>query len=53
MTAPIISLVSVVVGFTALVLWVYWPSRRNKLEALGRIPFDNDQPEKETEKPNE
>jgi cbb3-type cytochrome oxidase subunit 3 len=31
----------VTVGFAALVLWVYWPTRRNRLEALGRIPLDD------------
>ena len=39
-------------GFALLVAWVYWPSRRNKLEALGEIPLDSDM-EVETEKPNE
>ena len=38
-----ISLIAVTVAFTGLVLWVYWPSRRQKLESLGRIPLDDDQ----------
>jgi len=40
--ATLFSLISVTVGFTALLLWVYWPSRRERLEALGEIPFDDD-----------
>jgi len=40
--ATLISLISVTVGFTVLVLWVYWPSRRERLEALAEIPFDDD-----------
>jgi cbb3-type cytochrome oxidase subunit 3 len=40
--ATLISLISVTVGFTALLLWVYWPSRRERLEALAEIPFEDD-----------
>jgi cbb3-type cytochrome oxidase subunit 3 len=39
--ATIFSLLAVTFGFAVLVLWVYWPSRRNRLEALGRIPLDD------------
>jgi cbb3-type cytochrome oxidase subunit 3 len=42
MNATLISLIAVTIGFTALVAWVYWPSRRNRLEALGEIPLDSD-----------
>ncbi len=52
MTATLFSLIAVTVGFLALVAWVYWPSRRSRLEAFGRIPLDNDS-EEATEKPNE
>ncbi|MGE0620996.1 MAG: cbb3-type cytochrome oxidase subunit 3 [Pseudomonadales bacterium] len=41
MSATLFSLISVVVGFTALVVWVYWPSRKGRLEALGRIPLED------------
>ena len=52
MTATLFSLVAVTLGFTLLVAWVYWPSRKSRLEALGEIPLDSDM-EVETEKPNE
>ena len=52
MTATLFSLVAVTLGFTLLVAWVYWPSRKNKLEALGKIPLDSET-DVETEKPNE
>ena len=54
--ATLFSLISVTIGFTALLLWVYWPSRRERLEALAEIPFDNDNNESQVrsqEKPNE
>ena len=41
MNATLFSLIAVTVGFSALVAWVYWPSRRRKIEALGRIPLDD------------
>jgi len=52
MTATLFSLVAVTLGFALLVAWVYWPSRKSKLEALGEIPLDSET-EVETEKPNE
>ena len=52
MTATLFSLIAVTLSFAALVAWVYWPSRKSKLEALGEIPLDSDT-EVETEKPNE
>jgi len=46
MTATLISLITVTVGFTALVVWVYWPSRKSRLESLGQIPLNgNEDPE--------
>lgn len=42
MNATMFSLLAVTVGFTALVLWVYWPSHKSRLEELGRIPFEHD-----------
>ena len=41
MNATLLSLLAVTVGFTVLVAWVYWPSRRNQLESLGQIPLDD------------
>jgi cbb3-type cytochrome oxidase subunit 3 len=52
MTATLFSLVAVTLGFALLVAWVYWPSRKSRLEALGEIPLDSET-EVETEKPNE
>jgi cbb3-type cytochrome oxidase subunit 3 len=50
MTATMISLIGVTFGFAALVAWVYWPSRRHRLEELGRIPLEgNDEEEIEDE----
>lgn len=37
-----ISLIAVTLGFIGLVVWVYWPSRRQHLESLGHIPLDDD-----------
>jgi cbb3-type cytochrome oxidase subunit 3 len=34
------SLITVVVAFTALVVWVYWPGNKARFEARGRIPLD-------------
>lgn len=47
MTATIVSLVAVTVAFAGLLAWVYWPSRRQHLEAHGKIPFadEGQQPE--------
>jgi len=39
MNPTLISLLAVTVGFTALVAWVYWPSRKARLERLGHIPL--------------
>lgn len=50
MTATLFSLIAVTVGFTLLVVWVYWPSRKKRLESLGEIPLESDT-EEETEKP--
>ena len=42
MTAFEFSLIAVTVSFSGLVLWVYWPSRRNEMEAHASIPLDDD-----------
>ena len=47
MNATLFSLLAVTVGFTALILWVYWPSNRKKFESFGRIPLDVTEPRKE------
>lgn len=36
------SLIGVTVGFFVLVVWVYWPSRRERLEAHAYTPLDED-----------
>jgi cbb3-type cytochrome oxidase subunit 3 len=41
MTATLFSLIAVTIGFTTLVIWVYWPSRRQRLESLGQIPLED------------
>lgn len=41
MNATLISLLAVTFGFIALVLWVYWPGRKQELESLGNIPLDD------------
>ena len=28
--------------FLGIVAWVYWPSRKKRLESYGRIPFQDD-----------
>lgn len=42
MSPAIISLLAVTLGFTALVLWVYWPSHKARLERLGHIPLTDE-----------
>ena len=42
MSAPIVSLLVVTLGFTILVGWVYWPAHKARLERLGRIPLGDD-----------
>lgn len=49
MSAAVFSLLAVTLGFTVLLLWVYWPSRRARLESLGRIPLEDGK----TGEPNE
>lgn len=39
MTPGIVSLLAMTIGFSALVVWVYWPSRKADVERHGRIPF--------------
>ena len=41
MSATLISLLAVTFGFIGLVFWVYWPSRKQELESLGKIPLDD------------
>lgn len=38
MSGAEISLLAVTIGFIALVVWVYKPSRRDRLESYGEIP---------------
>jgi cbb3-type cytochrome oxidase subunit 3 len=39
MTATMVSLLAVTFAFAGLLVWVFWPSRRERLEAHGNIPF--------------
>ena len=38
-----LSLIAVTIAFTALVLWVYWPSNRETMEKHARIVFDREE----------
>jgi cbb3-type cytochrome oxidase subunit 3 len=40
MTGSEVALLVVTIGFAGLVLWVYWPSNRSRLESYGAIPLD-------------
>lgn len=40
MTMQIIALIFVVLSFTALFAWVFWPSNRDRLEAQGHLALD-------------
>ena len=42
MNATLFSLLSITLAFSSLVLWVFWPSRRGRLESLGHIPLETD-----------
>jgi cbb3-type cytochrome oxidase subunit 3 len=44
MSATLISLLAVTLGFATLVAWVYWPSHKARLERLGHIPLADDSP---------
>lgn len=44
MSAAELSLIVVTVSFTALVIWVYAPRRRARLEAYGAMPLDDSDP---------
>jgi cbb3-type cytochrome oxidase subunit 3 len=41
MSATLISLLAVTIGFGGLVLWVYWPSNKEELESLGSMPLED------------
>ncbi len=41
MTGAEFSLLSLVAAFTGLVLWVYWPGRRDRLESYGAMPLED------------
>jgi len=44
MSPALVSLLAVTIGFTVMVVWVYWPSRRTRMERYARIPLA-DEPE--------
>jgi cbb3-type cytochrome oxidase subunit 3 len=39
MNPTLVSLLAVTIGFTLLVLWVYWPARKQQMERHGSIPL--------------
>lgn len=41
MSASEFSLLAVTLSFAGLVVWVYWPSRRGRLESYGSIPREH------------
>ena len=43
MTPTLLSLLAITFAFSTLILWVFWPSRREHLEALGQIPLETGQ----------
>ncbi len=43
MSASEFSLIAVAIAFTGLVIWVYWPGRRQRLESFGSMPLDDDE----------
>ncbi len=40
MSSQIIALIFVVLSFTVLFTWVFWPSNRERLEAHGQLALD-------------
>ena len=46
MNATIFSLLAVTFGFIGLLVWVYAPRRKAELEEHGRIPLDDDAPQR-------
>ena len=42
MTLQIFSLICVVIIFTGLFAWVFWPSNRDRLEAKGLLALDDE-----------
>jgi len=39
-------LVWLVVLFAGIMIWTLWPGRKRKLEAHGRIPLEDDEPDR-------
>lgn len=44
MTPQIIALIVVVISFTLLFTWIFWPGNKQRLEGLGRSALDLDPP---------
>jgi cbb3-type cytochrome oxidase subunit 3 len=42
MSAAEISLLAVTVAFVSLVVWVYWPTRRQRLEEHASMPLEDE-----------
>lgn len=51
MSPAILSLLAVTFGFAGLVAWVYWPSRRSRMEQFAAIPLLDDQAASQKEDP--
>ncbi len=43
MNAGLFSLLAVTIGFIALLIWVFRPGSRKKMDANARIPFDDEE----------
>lgn len=41
MTGTLFSLIALVIGFTALIVWVYSPSRKQELNDTAKLVFDD------------
>ena len=44
MSGAEISLIAVTAGFILLLVWVYAPSRKRRLESYGAMPLDDERP---------
>ena len=46
MSWQILALIVVVVGFSLLLGWAFWPGNKRRFEQLSRIPLDSDPEER-------
>ncbi len=40
MSLQIIALLVMVISFSVLVIWVYWPGNATRMDAASRLPFE-------------